>query len=70
MMDRWLGWVDSAPVMAESKRAVLSERDLIVRRAIAERDPDNKMAVQLFGANITDKLVQTLWGGDRLRENN
>jgi len=67
MMDRWLIWVDKAAPVAESEHAALSERDLIVRRAIAERDPDNKIAVRLFGAEMTDKLVRSLWGGDRIR---
>ncbi|YAF98686.1 MAG: red chlorophyll catabolite reductase [Nodularia sp. CChRGM 3473] len=66
MMDRWLTWVDEAEPVAESERAALSERDFIVRRAIAERDPDNKIAVQLFGQQMTDKLVRSLWGGDRI----
>lgn len=51
--------------VAEFERAALSERDLIVLRAIAERDPDNQIGVRLFGAELTDKLVRALWGGDR-----
>lgn len=66
MMDRWLTWVDSAEPVAENERAALSERDLIVRRAIAERDPDNQIGVRLFGAEMTDQLVRALWGGDRI----
>ncbi|WP_017653014.1 hypothetical protein [Fortiea contorta] len=66
MMDRWLRWVDEAEAVSEDERAALSERDLIVRRAIAERDPDNQIAVRLFGAEMTDKLVRSLWGGDRI----
>ncbi|MBW4645577.1 MAG: red chlorophyll catabolite reductase [Goleter apudmare HA4340-LM2] len=66
MMDRWLGWVDEAEPVPETERAALSGRDLIVRRAIAERDPDNQIAVRLFGEEMTDKLVRSLWGGDRI----
>ncbi|MBD0261239.1 MAG: red chlorophyll catabolite reductase [Tolypothrix sp. Co-bin9] len=65
MMDRWLTWIDEAESVAENERAGLSERDLIVLRAIAERDPDNKIGVQLLGEEFTDKLVRSLWGGDR-----
>ena len=65
MMDRWLTWVNEAEPVAESERTVLSERDLFVRRAVAERDPDNKIAIRLFGPELTDKLVRSLWGGDR-----
>lgn len=66
MMDRWLFWVDEAKPVAESERAALSERDLLVRRVIAEHKPDNQIAVRLFGAEMTDKLVRSLWGGDRI----
>ncbi|BAZ32718.1 red chlorophyll catabolite reductase [Cylindrospermum sp. NIES-4074] len=65
MMDRWLIWVDEAESVPDNERAALSERDLIVRRAIAERDPDNQIAVRLFGQELTDQLVRALWGGDR-----
>ncbi|BAY23489.1 red chlorophyll catabolite reductase [Calothrix sp. NIES-2100] len=66
MMDRWLTWVDSAEPVAEDKRAALAERDLTVLRAIAERDPDNQIAVQMFGKELADQLVRSLWGGDRM----
>jgi len=64
MMDRWLDWINQAEPVLEDQRAALAERDLVVRRAIAERDPDNQVAVRLFGAEMTDKLVRALWGGD------
>lgn len=66
MLDRWLSWVDTAEVVAESARPALAERDLFVRRTIAERDPDNQVAVRFFGEAMTDKLVRSLWGGDRI----
>ncbi|MDZ7958091.1 MAG: red chlorophyll catabolite reductase [Aulosira sp. DedQUE10] len=65
MMDRWLIWVDDAETVPESERSALAERDLIMRRAIAERDPGNQNSVGLLGAELTDKLVRSLWGGDR-----
>ncbi|WP_373526072.1 red chlorophyll catabolite reductase [Nostoc sp.] len=66
MIDRWLKWVDEAESVPDEQRVALSNRDLIVRQAIAERDPDNQIAVRLFGAEMTDKLVRSLWGGDRI----
>lgn len=63
MVDRWLVWVDAAEPVPEADRSVLSQRDLTVRRAIAERDPDNAIAVRLFGAEMADRLVRALWGG-------
>ncbi len=63
MTDRWLLWVDEAAAVPENMRSSLAERDLFIRRAIAEGDPDNKIAVNMFGAELTDKLVKALWGG-------
>lgn len=65
MLDRWLTWVDEAEAVPASGRAALAERDLFVRRTSAERDPGNKLAVQMLGTQLTDKLVRALWGGDR-----
>jgi hypothetical protein len=65
MLDRWLTWVDEAEAVPEDERAALAERDLFVRRTSAERDPGNKLAVQMLGTQLTDKLVRALWGGDR-----
>lgn len=66
MMDRWLIWVDEAETVPEEAREALAERDLIMRRAIAERDPGNQNSVRQLGAELTDKLVRSLWGGDRI----
>jgi hypothetical protein len=66
MLDRWLIWVDEAERVPEKAREALAARDLWLRRTSAERDPGNKLAVQLLGAELTDKLVRSLWGGDRI----
>jgi Red chlorophyll catabolite reductase (RCC reductase) len=66
MLDRWLLWVDEAEPVPEDARATLAARDLSLRRGIAEGDPDNKLAVQMLGEELTDKLVRSLWGGDRI----
>jgi hypothetical protein len=64
-LDRWLRWVDEAPVVPEDERPALRERDETIRRNIAERDPANVMGVRYFGEQMTDDLVRTLWGGGR-----
>ena len=51
--------------LAEDEQEALAERDLAVRRNVAELDPANEMAVRYFGQEQTDALVRTLWGGDR-----
>jgi hypothetical protein len=65
MFDRWLVLVDSAESVPPSKRPALAARDLHMRRAIADRDPANAMGERLFGAEMTERLVRGLWGGDR-----
>ena len=64
-LDRWLAWVDDAETVPESLRPALAARDLHMRRTIAERDPANIMAVNLYGAEMADELVGALWGKDR-----
>ena len=63
---RWLTWVDAAEAVPEDAREALATRDLALRRISAERDPGNKFATQMFGSELTDKLVRSLWGGNRI----
>ena len=65
MMDRWLGWVDAAEKIPAGDQAALADRDLKVRSTIADRDLANAIAVKLFGQEMADDLVKTLWGGNR-----
>ncbi|MEV6773881.1 oxidoreductase [Nocardia sp. NPDC051030] len=64
-VDQWLGWVADAEPVPAPERAALADRDLAVRRNIAERDPANVMGERLFGPELTQRLVRALWGGDR-----
>jgi hypothetical protein len=64
-VDRWLRYVDEAEPTPQGERRALAERDLAVRRNVAERDPANSMGVRFFGEETTDALVRALWGGDR-----
>lgn len=63
MLERWLTWVDEAEPIKEDARASLAERDLFLRRTSAERDPGNKLAAQMLGTELTNKLIRALWGG-------
>ena len=65
MMDRWLGWLDVAEKVPVMEQASLAERDLLIRKAIVERDPANVMGERLFGKELTERLVGTLWGAGR-----
>ena len=64
-LDRWLAWVDGADIVPEAGRAAMAQRDEFVRRTICERDPANIIADRLFGVPMRERLVKTLWGGNR-----
>lgn len=64
-LDRWLAWVDAAEAVPAGERAAIAERDEFIRKTICERDPANIVAENLFGKELTDRLVATLWGGTR-----
>ena len=65
-VDRWLRYVDEADPVPEDRRAALAADDLARRRNIAELDPANIMGERFFGEEMTERLVRTLWGGDRV----
>jgi len=65
-VDQWLSWVDEGNPVPEGERSALAERDLFVRRTVAERDPANALGEEFYGKEFTDGLVRMLWGGDRV----
>lgn len=64
-VDNWLKLVDGASPVPPADRAALAERDLLIRRTIADRDPANVVVERLFGKDLGQRLVRQLWGGDR-----
>lgn len=65
-VSQWLDFLDNAPATDPADREALAARDLAMRRNIAERDPANALAERFFGADLTNRLVRALWGGDRM----
>jgi hypothetical protein len=61
-LDRWIGWVKDAPSVPAADRSALARRDRFVRRTICERDPANIIAERLLGKELTESLVQVMWG--------
>ena len=61
----WLNWVDQATPLPAEQQAVISERDLMIRRTVAQVDPANVVGEKLFGKELCQQLVTTLWGGNR-----
>ncbi len=64
-LDNWFAMLDAAKPVAAAERAALSERDLLIRRTIAVRDPANVVVEKLFGQQLGQRLVGQLWGADR-----
>ena len=64
-LDNWFAMIDDATQIPEAERAALAARDLLIRRTITERDPANCVVDKLFGADLGQRLVRQLWGGDR-----
>lgn len=67
-LNRWLKWVDEAAPVPVAERAALAERDLALRKNCALRDPANVIGDRLFGPAMTERLVSTLWGGNRVSQ--
>jgi len=65
-LERWFEHLDAGDPVDPSERAALAARDLRVRRNVADRDPANIMGVRFFGEAMTERLVRSLWGGDRV----
>jgi hypothetical protein len=66
MLDQWLANVDKSTVLCTAERQAQADRDEHLRREIALRDPMNEMVQRMYGAELSNKLVNALWGGDRL----
>ena len=64
-LDRWLKWVDDAEKTDPTIRLSLMERDQRIRQIVCERDPANGLADKMFGKQVADEMVATLWGGTR-----
>ena len=58
----WLAMVDEAEAVPTSAGAALAERDLHVRRLIAETDPANVLGERYYGEELTARLVGALCG--------
>lgn len=66
-LTRWIAMVKEAEPTPEAERAALGKRDEFVRRTICERDPANVVAEKVLGADMTQALVEVMWGANRSR---
>ena len=68
MLTRWFTWLDAAEPLPESARAAQQDYDFTVRRLGYERDPMNKLAVQVFGRDEVQRMLDLRMGRRQMQE--
>lgn len=63
---RWLGWLDAAQAVPTSGRAALQRYDHRVRALGYERDPMNKLAENVFGADQVQNMIRMRMGAAQM----
>ncbi len=66
MLEHWLGWLDSATPVPEHERAALQAYDYRVRELGYARDPMNKLAEQVFGADQVENMLNIRMGREQM----
>ena len=61
-VDRWFGWLDSAPPVPEAERASQQHYDYYLREAGYRTDPMNFLAARGFGQKEFEKMLATRIG--------
>jgi len=67
MLEHWLGWLDRPPAMPEAERGALRDYDFKVRELGYARDPMNKLAVQVFGADQVENMLNIRMGREQMQ---
>jgi hypothetical protein len=67
MLDHWLGWLDNAAPVPEQERAALRDYDFKVRELGYARDPMNKLAEQVFGADQVGNMLNIRMGREQMQ---
>ena len=67
MLDHWTGWLDSAPPVAQDQRPALQAYDYRVRELGYARDPMNKLAEQVFGADQVEHMLNMRMGREQMQ---
>jgi hypothetical protein len=67
LLDHGLGWLDQAPAVPQSDRSTLRDYDFKVRELGYARDPMNKLAEQVFGADQVDNMLNIRMGREQMQ---
>ena len=64
-LNTWIGWVDEGEKQTPEQAEKHLARDRKIRMEVAKRDPVNSLAEKMFGKDMTDRLIDALWGVER-----
>jgi Red chlorophyll catabolite reductase (RCC reductase) len=67
MLEHWLGWLEQAPAIPQPQRGALRDYDFKVRELGYARDPMNKLAVQVFGADQVENMLNIRMGREQMQ---
>ena len=67
MLDHWLGWLDAAAPIPLDQRDELKAYDFKVRELGYARDPMNKLAEQVFGADQVENMLNIRMGREQMQ---
>ncbi len=62
-----MGWLDNATPLPQEQRAEQKLYDYTVRRLGYERDPMNKLAEQVFGADQVENMLNIRMGREQMQ---
>ncbi|MGI9295080.1 MAG: hypothetical protein ACR2PS_13955 [Pseudomonadales bacterium] len=66
MLDYWFNWLDDAEPLPQAERSLQQKYDFTVRRLGYERDPMNKLAVQVFGEGEVERMLNLRMGREQM----
>jgi len=67
MLEHWLGWLDAAAPVPQEQRRELRDYDFKVRELGYARDPMNKLAEQVFGADQVETMLNIRMGSEQMQ---
>ena len=67
MLDHWLEWLDAAEPVPQAQRGALRDYDFKVRELGYARDPMNKLAEQVFGADQVENMLNIRMGSEQMQ---
>ncbi len=63
---RWLGWLDAPRRVPQQEQLELQRYDHRIRALGYERDPMNKLAANVFGADQVEKMIRMRMGAEQM----